>query len=277
MNILTESVNNSKIFYDNKWDNSNLEEYRNFIIKEIKRNLIDFNNSISINLGCDTKKDINIDFQYEHTIILEGNNYTCRIHNYDYLKTLDYVLEYSNANIAHSKKSNVDETYINKLIYFPPFIYDLSNYGKRTKDIITIHTSSPRRHTIHSKIEMDYFHNIAGYNVFDKKNIKKILDDYKILVNIHQTDTHHTLEELRVLPSLMTGILVVSEDVPYKEEIPYSKHIIWSSYDNLPKTINEVLSNYENFRKKYLSGFNETVLNMKVNLKKNINKIINKQ
>lgn len=276
MNLL--KINNSEIFYTSDWDIGNLREYYYFILTELKNFLTLKGKECKINFGNKNfSSDINIDFQYEHTIIFNGHNYTCRIENYDYLKKLDYVLEYSNPNIVHSKKFNIDKLYTDKLIYFPPFIYDLSNDGKRIKDIITIHNSSPRRHIIHSKIDMDYFHIVAGNNVFDKESIKKVLDEYKILVNIHQTDTHHTLEELRVLPSLMTGILVISEDVPYKEEIPYSKHIIWSEYENLPNKIKDVLSNYEGYRKKYLIDLDETILNMKKNLKKNINKMINKK
>ena len=110
-----------------------LEEYRNFILKLIKTKLELLNTNISINLGCNIKKYINIDFQYEHTIILENKNYICKIHNYDYLKTLDYVLEYSNANIEHAKKYGIDVNYINKLIYFPPLLYNLTNDGNRKK------------------------------------------------------------------------------------------------------------------------------------------------
>ena len=61
----------------------------------------------------------------------------------------------------------------------------------------------------------------------------------------------------------MTGILIVSEDVPYKEVIPYNKHIVWSSYDDLPRTINDVLDNYEVYRDKYLTGVNDTIINMR--------------
>jgi hypothetical protein len=89
------------------------------------------------------------------------------------------------------------------------------------------------------------------------------MDKYKILVNIHQTDHYQTLEELRVLPALMTGILVISEDSPYKEHIPFSKHIIWSTYDNIVDTINNVLDNYDFFRKKYLTDLNLTLQKMK--------------
>jgi hypothetical protein len=96
------------------------------------------------------------------------------------------------------------------------------------------------------------------------------------LVNIHQTDTHHTLEELRVLPALLTGIIVISEEVPYKESIPYSKHIIWSKYDDIPKKISSVLSKYKYYQKKYLTGISDTIKLMEVELDKNLNSMFNK-
>jgi hypothetical protein len=74
---------------------------------------------------------------------------------------------------------------------------------------------------------------------------------------------YSTLEELRVLPALMTGILVISEDSPYKEHIPFSKHIIWSSYDDIVDTVNNVLENYDFFREKYLNNLNLTLKTMK--------------
>lgn len=61
----------------------------------------------------------------------------------------------------------------------------------------------------------------------------------------------------------MTGILVISEDSPYKEHIPFSNHIIWSSYDDIVDTINNVLENYDFFCQKYLNGLKLTLQKMK--------------
>jgi hypothetical protein len=110
---------------------------------------------------------------------------------------------------------------------------------------------------------MDYYHNICDGDLHCKNTMKNVMDEYKILVNIHQTDMYSTLEELRVLPALMTGILVISEDSPYKEHIPFSKHIIWSSYDDIVDTVNNVLENYDFFREKYLNNLNLTLKTMK--------------
>jgi len=235
--MIKEIVNKSEIFYNNKWENSNLCEYHNFILDLLKDFLIQTNQNFSVNFGCDEKKDINLYFQYEHTIVKEKNNLICKIHNYEYLNQLDYVFEYSNCNVSHIKKSNVDETYKKKLIYVPPLLYK--------------------------------------NDIFSKEKIKEVLDEYKILVNIHQIDHHITLEELRVLPALLTGILVVSENVPYKEEVPYNNHIVWFDYDNMKEVIEDVISNYDFYRIKYLTGLSDTIDRMEKNLRENINKIFN--
>ena len=76
--MIKEIVNKSEIFYNNKWENSNLCEYHNFILDLLKDFLIQTNQNFSVNFGCDEKKDINLYFQYEHTIVKEKNNLICK-------------------------------------------------------------------------------------------------------------------------------------------------------------------------------------------------------
>lgn len=174
---------------------------------------------------------------------------------------MDCIFEYSNANINFLSKFNELITYINKNIYIPPLIYDeysISNTNNRINNFITIQNWSKRRGDFFNKFNHD---NIT--NTFDKNLIRESLNNYKILINIHQIDEHLTFEELRVLPALCTGILVISEDIPFKEYIPYHNHIIWSSYENLEKTCKDVLNNYEYYREKKLNGFSDTIKKMK--------------
>jgi hypothetical protein len=84
-------------------------------------------------------------------------------------------------------------------------------------------------------------------NCFKNDELIKLYKKTKILVNIHQTDHHHTLESLRVLPALSHGVLIVSENVPLKETIPYHEYIIWSNYESLAETVKNVEDNYEHY------------------------------
>jgi hypothetical protein len=267
--IKSKIVNKSKLFYETKYDNSNLNEYYQYILNTIILFLTKNNIPYSINFGCDNiLKDINLDFQYEHTIINYGNGiYSCEVDRFEKLIKLQSVFEYSNANVNNIKTHFKENSDVFR--YYPPLIYDINNINnidKRVKNCLTIHSPSPRRNNIHLEVDMDYFHNLwGGSEVYSKDIIKSVMDEHKVLVNIHQTETRCTLEELRVLPALMTGILVISEESPYKEHIPYHEHIIWSPYDKMVETINNILENYDFFRQKYLTDLNLTLKKMKNN------------
>jgi hypothetical protein len=92
-----------------------------------------------------------------------------------------------------------------------------------------------------------------------------LLKNTKILINIHQTPHHDNLEELRCLPALLCGTLVIAEESPLKEYIPYSDYIIWTTYDNMLQTAHDVLINYEMYYNKIFinSNFSKVVKDMK--------------
>jgi hypothetical protein len=77
--IKSKIVNKSELFYETKYDDSNINEYYQYILNTIILFLTKNNIPYSINFGCDNiLKDINLDFQYEHTITNYGNDiYYC--------------------------------------------------------------------------------------------------------------------------------------------------------------------------------------------------------
>jgi hypothetical protein len=84
-------------------------------------------------------------------------------------------------------------------------------------------------------------------NCFDKQVLRMLYNRTKILINIHQTEHHHTFEELRVLPALQCGVLVISERSPLNNLVPYNEFVIWSEYDKICDKVNEVVNNYDYF------------------------------
>ena len=76
-------------------------------------------------------------------------------------------------------------------------------------------------------------------------DVEELYARTRILVNIRQTDHCDTLEELRVLPALRSGVIVISELAPNKELTRYSEFIIWGTLDELPEIIRNVQDNYE--------------------------------
>ena len=71
-----------------------------------------------------------------------------------------------------------------------------------------------------------------------------MMDRTKILLNVHQSDDHWTLEELRVLPALLRGVVVISESVPLSGVIPYGHKIILTPYEQFVDTVVKIHSNY---------------------------------
>ena len=277
-----------------------ISEYYNYCIKLLLDEMRKCNSKINIifgNLNFDFKNDnkvIRIDVQYEHTLVLEGGRsveekitgniftsdnekkYLVRIPNFNYYNSLDHVIEYSNPNIINCEECPTEKikSYSKKCKYISPLIYDdvnLVNSGRHRSISLFSRNSSQRREFLLDKLNIKNFD-----NVFSKNDLKNLYGQTKIMVNIHQTDHHHTFEELRVLPALLNGVIVISEDVPLKKSIPYHEHIIWCDYNNIIKTLNEVTQQYEKFYNLiFTKNFIELTNYMKKNNVKNISSIIN--
>lgn len=260
--ISNEIINKTNFFYTNLYASTAMNEYYNMLCSLLKKIFFENDFQLSVNFGNqELKKEINLDFQFEQVILEENGLYKHDIHRYDYLKNLDCIFEYTETNVSFLSQFKHLSHYVKKNIYVPPLIYDeidFHDYKDRYLDFTTLQSWSERRGRFYNKRKHN---NIDGS--YDKNYLKQNLDKYKILLNIHQTDNRKSFEELRVLPSLSTGILVVSEEVPFKESIPYHNHIIWSSYENLEKTLDEVLNNYDYFRESKLTRLSETLQKMK--------------
>jgi hypothetical protein len=184
--------------------------------------------------------------------------YHVRIDNMNAYKSFDFVIEYSKPNIKNISTYPGYSGWLNKIIYIPPMPF-VSTFKispvqdkKRNLDILTSYlciSNSKRREQFLNTLKntnLDKEYNRKNItNIFDINKLKDIYDDTKIIINIHQTEHHHTLEEFRILPAIMRKVIIISEDVPCKEEIPYSNYIIWCDFKDIPSKTKEVLENYE--------------------------------
>ena len=228
-----------------------IREYYNYVVSLFKGldayyNVIIGNYNYEFN---NSYKTLRIDIQCEHTLVKEGGRgsensikgaiplgddfYLVRIGNLDYFRKIDGIIEYSLPNIANIKSIDNYKDIVDKIIYVAPTLYDNVDYGeldKRDRDCITMFSNiyEQRRYNIlcyllKSGINVE---NING--VFDKNELRNIYHQTKIMINVHQTDHHDTFEELRIIPAVMSGVLIISENVPLKEIIPYSEYIMKS-------------------------------------------------
>lgn len=253
-----------------------IKDYYNYIVTLLMKVLNESDMNITIDVDDRdiniyeypellSNKIIKIRINYEHTIVkkggrdadsapigniktLEGDNYLVRIDNYNNNMKSDIIIDYSIPNIINITKSNLFEEYAKKLTYIAPFLYTRQwDIKPRTIQCLTtfINTNEPRRHKLLNELQKTNLQHINVNNCFDKQALETLYCNTKIIINIHQTDHHHTFEELRVLPALLCGVITICEESPIKEYIPYNKYIIWSTYDEILNKTIEVLSNYD--------------------------------
>jgi hypothetical protein len=226
------------------------------------------------------KKPCKIMINYEHTLVKNGGrsvpentqfgkisydndkNYYVRIDKYDNLIECDIIIDYSIPNIINVLSSGLFQKFSEKHIYIAPCIYDTVYISKlREINVLTtfINTEEPRRKYLLQNLKNTGVNHINIHNCFDKNELQKIYRNTKIIINIHQTNEHDTFEELRVLPALQCGVLVISEKSPLSDSIPYNNLIIWSSYDDILLTLQNVIQNYDIYHNEIFSSNNISI------------------
>jgi hypothetical protein len=202
-----------------------------------------------------------------------SQNYLVRIVNYDTLNLSDIVIDYSIPNIINVRESQLFDSFFKKMVYISPYLYEpiTDNFDTFSKRNIVTLTTFPYSPTTLSSFRRTMFlynmnslcykeiidnpssanpeviikkhTNISG--CFESEKLKELYKNTKILINVHQTEHHDTLEELRILPALLCGVIVISEYSPLYKEVPYYDYIVWSSYGNMLYNVKDVLNNYE--------------------------------
>lgn len=279
---MVEIINSSLITYYDE-PPLHIKEYYNYCLYLLKNSLHQTQKKINVIFGdipynnVEGLTTVKIDIQCEHTIVkkegrgviemifgktldCDGNPYLVRIDKFNYLNNLDYVIEYSEPNYQNILTSGLFGDYIKKNVVIEPIIIEPNfNIGNRT-EIISLFVSnvSPRRDLMFNELKNNNKIRIVS-DCFTNNCLINLYDKTKIIVNIHQTDHHHTFEGLRTLPALSQGVIIISEEVPLKESIPYHEYIIWSKYEDLPETFKNVNDNYEFFFKKI---FNQKLMTL---------------
>lgn len=212
-----------------------------------------------------------VHFNIEHTLVLpggrsaegarpgistsrvtsaDGTPYLVRINEFQY-NCSRIVIDYSMANIVHMNRSGYfnSET-MRKLVYVPALPWQYAPAATKTRDVRVLVTFSRvlddrRSHLVQSLrqegIDVKW---VTGLHA-SGHDMRSVLDHTRILLNVHQTPHHHTLEEFRVLPALSRGVVIVSEAIPLSDAIPYASQLIFTDYNNLIATVKKIDSNYD--------------------------------
>jgi hypothetical protein len=171
--------------------------------------------------------------------------YLVRIHDFAKLQLADLVIDYSRINLWNVRSAMDLKAYFQKTICISPALYPLHLSTQKRAGVITLFGNTEverrkcfledlKRHAVVSK-------NISGVY----SGVEQIYQKAKVVINIRQTDVYDTLEELRVLPALRSGAIVICENAPFKEKTAYSQFIIWGSLEEIPQLVKDVEINYE--------------------------------
>ena len=276
-----------------------IKEYGDYIFNLIKY-IIEENPNIKQNfiLGFSTYcfnnnyNTIRIHYNYEHTlcniackdyklidtsISFNDINYGIRIHDFDKLINVDIIIDYSMPNIINIKSSNNLSLYYNKCIYIAPLYFDELKYIKiRSVDVLTtfINTKIERRVCLMEYLKKTNFNYLNVCDCFDINKLKEYYLNTKILINIHQNTNFNTIEELRILPALMCKVIIICEDSPLKESLPYYKYINFVKYENIMDELNNIMTNYEFYYNKYDEHFDILIDELKKNNVLNLKKYV---
>jgi len=259
---------------------SAIRDYYNYIQLLCLKNISSIKRPSVISFDCDVFKGlffflpvVRVVLQIEHTLVRVGardssnavlghikipnsNEYfLVRITKPMALNNADLIFEYSKINQFNIAKVVSLNNYSSKIFCITPALYKLVQnsflFSSRRKfDTITLfgNPDEPRRKKFLANLTLKRVKYQNINNIFD--NVEVLYRNTKILINIRQTNHHDTLEELRVLPALRCGVIVISERAPLVELTGYSKYIIWGNLDELPAIILDVQNNYENWHKK---------------------------
>lgn len=215
-----------------------------------------------------------IGFQIEHTIVKSGGgdstgaplsrtalldgsgHYLARVLHLDQLLGCDRVIEYSQANRAHLTAAEGFERYLERVITIAPLLFapDFSASDRRCA-LMTMFsaTDQGRRRRFLEHVRAAGLPIRNRKRCFDLRSLQQAFRQCRILVNVRQSDHHDTLEELRVLPALLCGVVVISEEVPLQTQIPYARFIIWSRFDDLADTVARVHADYDQWHARIFS------------------------
>lgn len=250
-----------------------IHDYYYYILNILDKNLANLKVSRVVFFECPGLsalkifgKSIKIFLQIEHTlfrpestassswlqsglpILGAKEKYLIRIAGFDKLRFADVIFDYSRINLLNIQSSIAFRDYFKKTVCISPTLYPICTNGKDRNGIITLFgdPNLPRRKLFLENLQSNAvsIKNIQGVYL----GVDQIYQSAKIVINIRQSDAFDTLEELRVLPALRSGAIVVCETAPYIEKTAYSKYIIWGSLSELPRLIMEVENNYDEIR-----------------------------
>ena len=173
---------------------------------------------------------------------------------------LDRVLNLSKINICDYSQGNINilKEYNIQSIYLPYQVNtdEIFDYDKIYNFSICCSWNS-RIEYIYNNICEKYKNTFSiGHPPLYGNDRDNILFKTKVLGNIHHREyDYNILEEIRITRCILNKVIVISEYSLDYEKYPLSKYIIFTEYNNMINTINNVLDNYDYYYDKIYNNF----------------------
>lgn len=207
-----------------------------------------------------------IAFQIEHTLVKPGGgdsegapvsrtplpngqgHYLARLLHRPELAAASLAIDYSEINREHLRAAGGFDDVLAHLIVIAPLLHvPCFDRDGRDQPVLTLFSDADAG-------RRGQFLRLARSRGLPVRNLKRCFDSAslqaqyrrtRVLVNVRRSDHHDTIESLRILPALQSGVIVVSEDGPLRDTLPYARFIVWAAYDELIERATEVLRDYD--------------------------------
>jgi hypothetical protein len=257
--------------YRVQWVPAHLSEYYDFVAAGVASALLSgrAKSRLKIYLGFSKHisrlpaRGIRVLIQHEQTIVVgepdfaiekesdfhwskQGSKWV-RLHGpLESFEDADWIVEYSAANNANVLDSDFAHLYSEKALYIAPLLGSSRQYPI-PRDVAEVNTmfGSPDAGRRAAFLERAAEQGIEVTNLKGFQTIEQALGSTAVLVNIRQKEYFQTFEELRVLPALLQSVVVITEDAPYLDCVPYHEHIVRSSSENIAEALQWVIHNYQ--------------------------------
>lgn len=158
------------------------------------------------------------------------------------------VVDYSALNVEKVRKSPSLRTISSKFHVISPLLGPCSRELRpREEVIVATMYGSPnrgRRGRIATTLAKA---GIEVLNVQNFENYETAFQDIAILLNFRQVEHFSTPEELRILPALLQGVVVIMEDTSFARQSLCAEFLVFADERSLSATIKEVQSNYSTY------------------------------
>jgi hypothetical protein len=188
-----------------------------------------------------------------------GAFYDVRIVGLEAYSHFDVIVEYNQPNIENMRMSGYFAHVLPRVVYIPPLFFDEFQPGlhqnttvgprRRTSPYIEVlalmSNVSPRRKAAIERMR-DLGLNVSVIsNITGRIALSRLLLRTMVLVDMRLKADYQTVNELRLLPALQRGVVVVSETTPLLDSVAWRDYILWTHYDHLAVTVWEAVTNYD--------------------------------